>query len=97
MTPGIGREFGADLQLSTILKAPNVDELVRDLAVLVSRRGVCFFRDQDIDAEEMMVLAHRIGELSGRPAESNMCIHSVSEYTPELINTPKTQTISAER
>lgn len=70
---------------------------MRDLAVLVSRRGVCFFRGQNIDPDDMMVLARRIGELSGRPAQSNMCIHPVSEYTPELINTPKTQTISAER
>jgi alpha-ketoglutarate-dependent taurine dioxygenase len=97
VTPAIGREFAADLQLSALLSAPNADALVRDLAVLVSRRGVVFFRGQDISPDDMMVLARRIGELSGRPAQSDMCIHPVSEYTPELVHTPKPQVISAER
>ncbi|GMK54791.1 hypothetical protein CspeluHIS016_0113770 [Cutaneotrichosporon spelunceum] len=97
VTPAIGREFAADLQLSALLSGPNADELVRDLAVLVSRRGVVFFRSQDISPDDMMILARRIGELSGRPDQSNMCIHPVSEYTPELVHTPKTQMISAER
>lgn len=33
-TPVIGREFAEGLQLSTLLEAPNSDELIRDLAVL---------------------------------------------------------------
>lgn len=97
VTPAVGREFGADLQLSDLINSPDSDALIADLAVLVSRRGVCFFRGQDIDPEQMMVLAKRIGELSGRPSASNMCIHPVSDVTPELVNTPKTQLISAER
>lgn len=44
-----------------------------------------------------MLLARRLGELTGRPKASNMCIHPVSEYTPELVNQPKTQLISADR
>ncbi|ORY27079.1 hypothetical protein BCR39DRAFT_539130 [Naematelia encephala] len=96
-TPAIGREFTGDLQLSALLNAPNADALLRDLAVLVSRRGVCFFRGQDLSPEDMMVLARRLGELSGRPKASNMCIHPVSEYTPELVDQPKPQVISASR
>lgn len=35
VTPTIGQEFsGEDVQLSEILKAPNADELVKDLAIL---------------------------------------------------------------
>jgi alpha-ketoglutarate-dependent taurine dioxygenase len=67
------------------------------LTVAVSRRGVCFFREQECSQDNMMKLARRLGELTGRPKASNMCIHPVSEYTPELVNTPKTQVISADR
>ncbi|WWC85146.1 uncharacterized protein L201_000003 [Kwoniella dendrophila CBS 6074] len=94
VTPSIGREFGKDLQLSQILKAPNSDDLIRDLAVLISRRGVCFFRAQDVSQDEMMELQKRISTSAGQPKESNMCIHPVSENVGEM--GAKTQLISAE-
>jgi hypothetical protein len=34
VTPGMGEEFSSDLQLSELLKAPNADALIQDLAVL---------------------------------------------------------------
>ncbi|WWD02639.1 hypothetical protein V865_000679 [Kwoniella europaea PYCC6329] len=94
VTPSIGREFGPDLQLSQILKAANCNDLVRDLAVLISRRGVCFFRAQDLDQDEMMQLQKKISTLAGQPRESGMCIHPVSENVGEM--GAKTQLISAE-
>ncbi|WVW83533.1 hypothetical protein I302_105554 [Kwoniella bestiolae CBS 10118] len=94
VTPSIGREFGRDLQLSQLLKAPNSDDLIRDLAVLISRRGVCFFRAQDVNQEEMMQLQKKISVLAGQPKQSNMCIHPVSENVGEM--GAKTQLISAE-
>lgn len=45
VTPVIGREF-KDVQLSVLLTAPNSDELIRELAVITSERGVLFFRNQ---------------------------------------------------
>lgn len=44
LTPVIGTEL-ASLQLSHILSDENA---IRDLAILVSQRGVVFLRDQDI-------------------------------------------------
>jgi hypothetical protein len=34
LTPSTGTEFTSATQLSTILKAPNADQLIRDLAIL---------------------------------------------------------------
>lgn len=41
----------------------------------VSRRGVVFFRNQDISIAEQKQLAQRLGELSGKPASSKLHIH----------------------
>ena len=47
LTPHIGTEFTSpNTQLSALLAAPNSDELIRDLAVLISHRGVVFFKNQ---------------------------------------------------
>ncbi|OCF42656.1 hypothetical protein I317_03515 [Kwoniella heveanensis CBS 569] len=94
VTPSIGREFSSDLQLSDLLEAPNADDLIRDLAVLISRRGVCFFRKQELSQDQMMQLQRKISELAGQPKQSHMCIHPVSENTGEM--GAKTQLISAE-
>lgn len=80
--------------MSTLLSAENSEELLRDLGVLISRRGVCFFRNQDIDQDQMMLLQRKIAELTGQPQESDMCVHPVSENTGEM--GAKTQLISAE-
>lgn len=84
-TPAIGTRFpDKAVQLSDILTAPNSDELVRDLATLVSQRGVVFFTDQNINITQQKELGRRLGKLSGNPATSGLHVHPVSEDVPEL-------------
>ncbi|TYJ58195.1 hypothetical protein B9479_001019 [Cryptococcus floricola] len=80
VNPAIGQEFGKDLQLSAIVHAENKDELLRDLAVLISQRGVVFFRAQDIGLEDQKTLGRKLGELSGKPQDSALHIHP---FTPK--------------
>ena len=68
VTSVIGREF-PKLQLTEIL---NDDAKIRDLAILVSQRGVVFFRNQDIPIEDQKVLGQKLGELTGKPATSKV-------------------------
>ncbi|KAI1463970.1 TauD-domain-containing protein [Daldinia caldariorum] len=77
VTPVIGREF-IDVDLAEWLRAPNSDELLRDLAITISQRGVVFFRKQDnINNDLQKELVQRLGELSGKPATSKLHIHPV--------------------
>ncbi|ESK83005.1 family taurine [Moniliophthora roreri MCA 2997] len=82
-TPHIGTSFPA-VQLSELLKHPDSDVLLKDLAHLVSYRGVVFFRDQDITIDKQLELGERLGRLSGKPATSTLHKHPISEDTPEL-------------
>ncbi|KAI0100121.1 TauD-domain-containing protein [Nemania sp. FL0031] len=76
-TPVIGREY-VDVDLAEWLRAPNSDELIRDLAITISRRGVVFFRKQDnITNDLQKELVQRLGELSGKPATSGLHIHPI--------------------
>lgn len=76
-TPTIGREY-EDVNLAEILRAPNSDELIRDLAITISQRGVVFFRKQDDVTDDLQKeLVQRLGELSGKPATSRLHIHPV--------------------
>ncbi|CAG8953625.1 hypothetical protein HYFRA_00010084 [Hymenoscyphus fraxineus] len=78
ITPVIGKEF-PNANLAEWLKADNADELIRDLAVTVSQRGVVFFRGQaDLDNDLQKKLCQKLGELTGKPAESSMHIHPIS-------------------
>ncbi|KAG5637469.1 hypothetical protein H0H81_004440 [Sphagnurus paluster] len=84
-TPIIGTTFSnKSTQLSQLLAAPNSDELIEDLATLISHRGVVFFSEQDLTIEQQKQLATRLGELSGKPATSKLHVHPISEETPEL-------------
>ncbi|KAL1953132.1 hypothetical protein VTO42DRAFT_3567 [Malbranchea cinnamomea] len=77
VTPVLGREFPT-ANLKEWLRAPNSDELLRDLAITVSQRGVVFFRKQDdLDDDLQKELAQRLGELSGKPESSRLHIHPV--------------------
>ncbi|KAI0394091.1 TauD-domain-containing protein [Xylariaceae sp. FL0594] len=77
VTPVIGREY-VDVDLAEWLRAPNSDELLRDLAITISRRGVVFFRKQDnITNDLQKELVQRLGQLSGKPASSGLHIHPV--------------------
>jgi Taurine catabolism dioxygenase TauD, TfdA family len=82
-TTHIGTRFPS-AQLSRFLTASNSDELITDLATLVSHRGVVFFTEQDITLEQQKELANRMGKLSGRPATSELHRHPISESTSEL-------------
>ncbi|KAF2215979.1 hypothetical protein CERZMDRAFT_109795 [Cercospora zeae-maydis SCOH1-5] len=60
------------------------DELIRDLAVTVSQRGVVVFRAQDeVDNEMLKKIAPRLGELTERPEECGLHIHPVFNSTRE--------------
>ncbi|KAI0084558.1 hypothetical protein BDY19DRAFT_898334 [Irpex rosettiformis] len=83
-TPLIGTEFARGVQLSELLKAPNADELIRDLAILISQRGVVFFRDQNLTIEEQKLLGTKLGELTGKPETSKLHVHPITEETSEL-------------
>jgi len=74
VTNVIGREF-PELQLSDIL---NDDAKIRDLAILVSQRGVVFFRNQDLTIEQQKVLGQKLGELTGKPETSKLHRHALS-------------------
>ncbi|TVY15827.1 putative alpha-ketoglutarate-dependent sulfonate dioxygenase [Lachnellula arida] len=74
LTSVIGREF-PNLQITDILSD---DAKLRDLAILVSQRGVVFFRNQDINIEDQKVLGQKLGELTGKPETSKLHKHALS-------------------
>jgi hypothetical protein len=83
----IGTSFpSSSVQLSKFLEAPNADELVKDLAKLVSHRGVVFFTDQDITIEQQKQLGLKLGKLStpSHPETSGLHKHPISEDKGEL-------------
>lgn len=84
-TTHIGTRFPDEsLQLSQILKAPNSDELIKDMAVLLSQRGVIFFTNQDMTIGDQKELITRMGQLTGRPKTSTLHKHPIHEAHPEL-------------
>ena len=84
-TRHIGTVFpDKSVQLSELLTAPNSDQLIKDLAVLVSHRGVVFFKDQNIAIEQQKELATRLGELTGKPATSKLHRHPLTPDDAEL-------------
>ncbi|CDK25211.1 unnamed protein product [Kuraishia capsulata CBS 1993] len=81
LTPAIGDQYASDeVQLSNILKAPNADEILRDLAIVISRRNVVFFKNQNLTPAEQNYLVNRLGQLSGKPATSGL---HIDPNTPE--------------
>ncbi|KAI2468787.1 taurine catabolism dioxygenase [Annulohypoxylon bovei var. microspora] len=73
-TKVIGREF-PKLQLSEIL---HDDTKIRDLAILISERGVVFFRNQDLNIDDQKLLGDRLGKLTGKPETSTLHRHALS-------------------
>ncbi|KAF7593208.1 hypothetical protein BBP40_011838 [Aspergillus hancockii] len=77
VTPIIGREFPT-ANLKEWLHAPNSDELLRDLAITISQRGVVFFRKQDdLDDGLQKELIQRLGTLAGKPSTSGLHVHPI--------------------
>ncbi|KIV82676.1 hypothetical protein PV11_04770 [Exophiala sideris] len=79
-TPVIGTEF-PDLLLADILAD---DKKLRDLAITVSRRGVVFFRNQEITIDQQKHLAQRLGELGGKPSTSKLNKHPLLKSQPDF-------------
>jgi hypothetical protein len=67
-----------------LLSSANADEHLKDLATLVSHRGVVFFSKQDMNIQQQKLLATRMGELSGKPKSSTLHRHPISESSAEL-------------
>ncbi|KAK3503919.1 hypothetical protein B0T13DRAFT_144368 [Neurospora crassa] len=83
VTPVIGREY-VNVDLVEWLRAPNSDELLRDLAITISQRGVVFFRKQDKLTDDLQKeLVDRLGKLAGKPATSGLHIHPISNASCE--------------
>ncbi|ORY45167.1 taurine catabolism dioxygenase [Rhizoclosmatium globosum] len=72
------------IQIRDLLKAPNSDELLLDLAVLISERNVVFLRNQDITFEEQKEFADRLGRVTGKPATSGLHVHPSTAQSSEL-------------
>ncbi|KAF1355734.1 taurine catabolism dioxygenase [Lizonia empirigonia] len=89
VAPTIGTEF-PDASLKAWYEDPNADDLLRDLAITVSRRGVVFFRQQDDLTEEIQKsIVQRLGILTGKPATSSLHRHAVQpnrDADPELLH-----------
>ncbi|PKY00218.1 taurine catabolism dioxygenase [Aspergillus campestris IBT 28561] len=106
VTPIIGREY-PNASLKDFLRAPNSDDLLRDLAITISQRGVVFFRKQDgLDDDLQKELIQRLGELSGKPSTSGLHIHpianserehSVKDNEISIISSKQRQTLYKDR
>jgi alpha-ketoglutarate-dependent taurine dioxygenase len=81
LTPAIGTEFPSTVSLRALL---DDRQAIRDLAILVSQRGVVFFREQDLTVEEQLKLVDLMGRETGRPRESSLHIHPLTSSTDEL-------------
>lgn len=73
-TPLLGTEYSAEVQISDLLKEDD-ESVLRDLAATISRRGVVFFRNQNLTTTEQKRFVHILGQLSGKPATSGLHIH----------------------
>jgi hypothetical protein len=79
ITPLIGNIF-EDVNLSEVLRSPDCDAKLADLAVLISRRGLCVFPKQtDLSVPDQKLLCRKLGQLSTRPYASDLWIHPVNQ------------------
>ncbi|KAH8594417.1 TfdA family taurine catabolism dioxygenase TauD [Bisporella sp. PMI_857] len=81
LTPVIGREYKG-LQARDLIKAD--EQVIKDLALTISERGVVFLKDQDVTPEEMKILCERITQAAGCPESSGLHIHPLTEAGSEL-------------
>ncbi|KAI1432069.1 hypothetical protein GGR50DRAFT_629286 [Xylaria sp. CBS 124048] len=79
LTPIIGTAF-ENVNLADVLRSPDCDALIRDLAILVSRRGVCVFPKQtSLSVADQKLLCRKLGQLTTRPSASDLWIHPVNQ------------------
>ncbi|KAL1792996.1 hypothetical protein ACET3X_007978 [Alternaria dauci] len=89
LTPVIGREYPT-LNVVELMESPNADELLKELAYIISARGVVFLRKQDnLTAELQKQFIQRLGELSGKPASSGLHIHPVLNTGAKVAGQPQ--------
>lgn len=81
LTPAIGTEISG-LQIRGLLQAD--DDSYRDLAALISQRGVVFLKNQDVTPEEMKDFMLRLTDVAGCPASSGLHVHPLTEEGSEL-------------
>ncbi len=76
VSPIIGREYKT-AKIKDILHAENSEQQIRDLAIIISERGVCFFRapQDDLTVDEQKRFTDLLGKLSGRPSENGLHVH----------------------
>ncbi|KAJ9125073.1 hypothetical protein QFC22_000026 [Naganishia vaughanmartiniae] len=88
LTPSIGTEFVAykrDGKPTISVREVLQDEKkLRDLAILVSQRGVVFFRDATVTPEEQKDLVQALGKAGGRPADHSLHVHPLSSDRSEF-------------
>ncbi|KAK8113155.1 alpha-ketoglutarate-dependent sulfonate dioxygenase [Apiospora sp. TS-2023a] len=97
-TPVIGRQYLNVNIVDDLLSATNADELLRDLAITISRRGVVFFRAQTNLTDELQKnFVQRLGQLTGKPSTSTLHIHPVLNNTSEFgVQDAEISTISSQ-
>lgn len=79
ITPLIGTVFD-EVNLAEVLRSPDCDAKIGDLAVLISRRGLCVFPKQaDLSVADQKLLCRKLGQLSTRPYTSDLWIHPVNQ------------------
>ncbi|KAH8819239.1 TfdA family taurine dioxygenase [Xylogone sp. PMI_703] len=78
VTPIIGREY-TKAMIKDILNAPNAEQQLRDLAVVISERGVVFFRQDQrgLTVDELKRFTDLVGKLSNRPKENGLHVHPI--------------------
>ncbi|OOF94997.1 hypothetical protein ASPCADRAFT_397706 [Aspergillus carbonarius ITEM 5010] len=100
VTPVIGTEFPKDSCniVDDILNAPNAEQRIRDLAVLVAERGVVFFRAQhNLTNDHQKHLILQMGHLTTRPPTHGLHIHPVTNDAREFGDPdPQISTINSE-
>ncbi|KAF2755136.1 putative taurine catabolism dioxygenase [Pseudovirgaria hyperparasitica] len=96
LTPAIGREFH-ELSLLDVLNASNRDEIIQDIAVTVSERGVVFFRNQYITPTQMKAFVTHLSILAGCPESSSLHTHPLTEPPAPNSTSHDIGTISSEK
>ncbi|KAI1187240.1 hypothetical protein F5B17DRAFT_400655 [Nemania serpens] len=79
LTPIVGTIFDG-VNLADVLRSPDCDALVCELAILVSRRGLCVFPKQTtLSISDQKLLCRKLGQLTTRPPTSDLWIHPVNQ------------------